>query len=437
MRKKRLISHLISLGFVVGVAGFAYYDFIQSNRSEQKALKSSYLLNQELEFSKLHKIEIKKSYSIILEKENDNWILKTPLKDEASFAEVARWFDEIKNQKVKLIERQGDIPWGDYYLENSPQVILNFLERDPVQFFVSSKASFDGKFFLKKGDKLYIGEQYFAQEVVDKTAAHFRNKKIIPTYGHPNQVTLDQKSKMNFFWKDYKWSFQDKNIPLDTKRLDRFWQDLSSLESSSFKGRATSQALKKYKLNQPQDQIILKYNPDKRVVIKMSSVQKDKVFVHSSHRNFILEISKKDRDKLFLSPKDIYDYTKFFNFNTEEVAYLKFQSSKRSYTLEKKGREWVFSNSLNREVDPEKVKILLNSVSHLKGQDYKKSSLQNKKDYLIIKNSAGKDLLKMDISSPVGSFVWVQTQLFKGQVALSHKALDFLHKAHVFSFKNR
>ncbi len=429
--RKGLVRHIISLVFVFGVGGYAYYEYLQTNKSQNTKSEEDYFFTQKLE--NLFEIKITKQKEVIvLSRKNQDWFLKKPIKDLASFSEVSRWFDEIKNQKVREIFGEGDIAWKDYYLKKYPEVHLKFSDGSSITFLVSSKGSFDEKYFIKKDNRLFIGEKHFFTEVNVKGFDSFRNKKIIPSYGHPIKVVIKNKGVMSFDWANYNWSFKEKDFPLDKKRLDSFWSDLSSLEVSSVKEKAADSSLKKYGLDQPSHQIYLSYSNGKKVTLKISSVRNNQVYVHGSHRNYILKISKDDAEKLKISKNDVRDHGLAFRYQKNKASSLELKSKKVSYSIVNKRNKWISLSSPKKKLDSKKVQILLNSIHELKGKKYKKGKLIKVAGSIIVKDISKKVLLDLKFSPDSGSLVWVQTNLSKDLVALSKSSLDLILKKNIF-----
>ncbi len=429
--RKRLVRHIVSLGFVFSVVGYAYYEYLKTKESKKIESQSSYFLTQQ--FKDLSGIKIKKEKKVItLLKKNQDWFLKKPLRDVASFSEVSRWFDEVRNQRIREIFIEGDIVWKDYYLERSPEVQLEFSNGSSITFLVSSKSSFDEKYFIKRDNKLFVGEKYFFTEVNSKSFDSFRRKKIIPSYGHPIKVVLKSNRTLSLNWDNYKWSFKEKDFPLSNKRLDDFWSDLSSIEARSFKERATAFYLKKYGLDQADYQIQLSYSGGKKTTIKINPVKNNQVYVYGSHRDYILEISKEDMEKIKISKNDIRDHGQAFRYEKDKVSSLELKSEKISYSVIKKKDQWVSLSSPKKKVDSKKVQSLLNSIYKLRGQKYKKGNLKKVAASIIIKGASGKVLLELKSDSGAGSIVWVQTNLSKGLVAISKSSLDLILQKHVY-----
>ena len=425
--KKGLLRQLLFFLFVSGVGAFAYYEYLQSVKEKETETEKTLFLSQELEELVSVKI-LKNKEQIEIVKKDQDWFLKKPIEDFASFSEVSRWFDEIKNQKVREIPVEGAIDWKNYHLEKGFHVELGFQEGKTASFSISQKGSFDGHFFVKKEGKLFLVEKYFDQEINQKVWDSFRSKKVLPSLGHASQIILEGKKKLALNWSDYRWSLGGGlKFPLEEGRLNNFWTSLNSTEAVAVKEKVTPDRLKKYRLQNPQLQISLVYDKDTKVEIKMSSFKEEKAYVFSSHRDYILEISEEEGKKWLLSEKDIRDHGFPFRYKKEQAFYLDLKSEKKSYSLEKKGTVWTSLSSEKKTVDEKKMEALLNAIHNLKGEEYKKGSLKKLSgNSLVIKDDSGGLLFEMKTGPVSGSLLWVKTNLFEDSVAVSKQSFDHL-----------
>ena len=424
-----LIRHIVSIVFVFSVAGFAYYEYKKTKSPQQHS--KNHFLKQEL--SDLSQVKIQKSNQTLwMVRDQQEWFLKKPIKDLASFSEVSRWFDEIKIQPVEQLELEGDIPWDDYHIGQFPTVLLKFLDGSEVQFTVSSKGSFDDKFFIKKAKKLYKGEKYFSNEINSKDFQDFRNKKIIPSYGHAIQVQIQKPRFLSLNWKRNRWSIKDKDFPLSQKNLDLFWSELSTITASAIKEKATPASLSQYGLNNPAYQMSLAYSKKRKVIIKVSALKGNKAYVFASHRDYILEISKDYFEKMQISKNGIRDHGAAFRYPKHKVSDLEL-NFKKTYLLSQKKGAWKLKNPDKKKgLDFKNIQILMNSIYELKGVAYKKGTLSKVTNSVIAKNSKGDILLDLKAGPLVGSRVWIQSNLSKDLVALPVSAWNSILEKDIF-----
>ena len=282
--KTKLFRQILPSLLVLALGAWAFYEYKQSEKEEKQKIEEASFLNKKLESLKAFRIK-KDGKQLEIVKKEQNWFLKQPVQDQASFTEISRWFDEITNQKVQKIQTETGINWKEYHLEKAPGVEMEFSSGETISFSVSKKSSFDGKYFIKKGAELFIGEQYFSSEVNEKDFDSFRSKNLLPSLGHAKKIQFQGKENFTLHWADYKWSLDEankkKDFPLNSDRLDGFWTDASSMKASAIKEAVISDlkvaapfmpeahfakkaissiSLRKYGLNKPQIEITFSYH---------------------------------------------------------------------------------------------------------------------------------------------------------------------------------
>ena len=430
--KTKLLSQIFLSFFVLALGILAFYEYNKSQKEQEQEKKAAFFIDQELKLKEITAIQIQKDdKKLELVKEGPDWLLKQPLKDLADFAEISRWFDEIKNQKVQKIEKEENSSWKDYYLDEAPKAELKFSSGKVISFSVSKKSTFDGKYFIKRGEELFIAERYFSSEVNEKDFDSFRSKKLMPSLGHAVKIQLWGKEKLKLHWSDYKWSLdkednKKKDFPLDFNRLDIFWTDLNSMKASDIKEAVSPESLRKYKLNKPQLEIIFNYSTDtdKKHSLKLSSFKENKAFVSVSHRDFIFEISRENAEKLILSKNEIRDHAFPFKYDKDSAAQIERKNDEKSFTIKKEKSAWQSLDKKEKSVDTKKVADLLDKIKDLKGEKYKPGPAKHNKRYIEIKNSEGETIFELKEVSTSGSHSWVKTNLWTELTAVLKTKLD-------------
>lgn len=442
------------------VVGYAVYEYRKGLKEEENGDRVA-LFSAEWENVKEIRLS-NKSLSLLTEKENGRWFLKKPLVDFADSSELSRWFNALKDQKIWLISDGPDIPWEKYYLQNPSRVEVTLSSGYKIRFFVSEKAAFDGKWFIRKGESLFLGESDFGQEVNERTLDSYRSKKLLHSFGHPLTVRFQKQGQrfLDFSWKESKWVYTDKTFPLNEDRLNTFWSDLSELKGNEIVGSVTKENLKKFGLSEPFVKIVLNFEKEKKAnVIRFSSIKGEgTVYGLTSNRGYILGVSKENFEKVLLSIEDIRDHSQPFRYKKEEAFRLQLQGKKFSYIVEKlpsTGKkdssnsskegdkkkketklEWQSIEPKNKKINLEEMNALLNTIYDLKGKKYKKGSIGKISHFLEIKNKAGELLFKMELGDSYtenkDEFFWVQTNLSKDKVGVLKESLDFIFKKSPF-----
>ena len=430
--KPRIFIQIFLSICILAFGAWALYEYYQSQEETKREEELSLFLPQiELKQLKAFQIEQTDKKLSAIKKEKE-WFLEEPVKDLLDWTELSRWFDSIKRQKVQKIKTDS-IDWKSYYLDSAPSVQFDFVSGDKIAFSVSKKSSFDGRYFIKKAEELFIGERDFFSEVNEKNLEDFRSKKILPALSHAQRIQFKGFSNFQLNWSDYKWSLEDSNqnsLPLDSSRLDGFWTDISSMTALSIKEKANPATLRKYRLNKPQMILNLTYG-DKEYILKLSPIKEEKAFVSISHRDYIFEISKDSAEKLLLSKKDIYDHNFPFSYKVGSAFQVEKKDDKNSFVIKKAGEAW--KSQEGTAVDEKKAEDWLEQIKELKGDRYKKSaSAKPPLRSLVIKNAESQLVFELKEISQSKNSSWVQTNLWPEQILVSEGAVSDIFNQDIF-----
>lgn len=430
MTLKNLAQSIFSV-CILFLGFYAIYEYKKSKTDQHIKIQKSIFLNKKLK--DLVSFEIQKSkQKLKIIKKKDTWFLTQPVKDQASWTEISRWFDELKNQKIYNIKtKTQNIDWKKYALDLAPRVQMTFANKDVFSFSVATQKTFDDNYFIKIKQKLFVGKSYFFNEINDKDFDSFRSQKIIPPFrGHANSLKFKGAVNFNFIWTNYEWDFDKQNKsyhgPINTNRLNDFWTNINSIKITSIKGPVTKLQIKKYQLHKPQLEIQFFYkNKNKNYNLKLSPFIKDKAFVLASHRNFVMEISKSDAKKLIISKKNIYDHQKTFNYNSILASQITIQNNKTLVTLKKSNNMWnvITKDQKLHKVDLKKVSLFLNKIKKLQVAKYKLGKIRFVKRVLKITHNK-QVLFKLQEAPFNHKYSWVQTSLWKNIMLLSKKDID-------------
>ena len=431
-KKKKWLGKLAAFLLVMAVGGYALYDYYRSSEKAKEEENRARLLSQEME--DIQEIQITtREKPIILTKKKQSWKMTSPVQDYANSEAITSWFNELKEKKVQDITPK-EVKWEEYSLdEKAAQVTLTLKSGEKIFFSVSWKPSFDEKYFIRKGDKLLMGDNSFKTSVSEKDPISFRSLNALHTVGHPIELNYKGKESFSFTWSDYKWGFKKTEpFPLKASRLSSFWSELNSFKALEIVGSATETNLKKYGLGKPATTIRLKFR-NQSVEVKVSASKGNTAFIHTSDRQYILECSKTQADKLILSEKVLRNHTAPFKYNKKEVSLLELKGDTYSYTAKKNAKGiWSSADTLKeakgKKINSKTIQTLLNSISKLKGEQYSSLPLWLPKLSLIFKDDKGGTLFSLKAGQPFKDseedMFWVQTNLSKDKVAISKSALD-------------
>lgn len=467
MKKAPVFKILFSF-FVLALGGFALYEYRNSALKEERGEKGLQLL-PEIKLEDVKAIRLIKAKSVAeradqnklsLIKKEEDWLLLEPLEDFASFTELSRWFNTISRHKVVALEIENP-DLADYHIGKYPAVELDLKTGGLVRFSISSKSSFDGRWFVKKGNQILLAERGIDKELQDKNLEDFRSKKILPGLNHADKIKIQTaRELLTLNWKDYEWFLEgrgESDLPLDQSFLNDFWTELTSLEAVSF--LESSKELKKYRLNKPLLTIQLFYG-EREYFFKLSPVQEGRLYATVSHRDYIFEISKDKKEELLFSKNELYDHSFPFDFESPLVSQIQITGIAKPLNLEKKKEAWLFVKGFEPEAnkknltpsteekrlvktkekknskhatggkdspqmpDPDKIQDFLNMLKTLKGLKYKKAKEADPLQSLQLKKVGGELIFELWEMERSEKHSWVKSSLWPEWIALPQKTAE-------------
>jgi len=430
--KTNTVIQICFSAFVLTLSIWAFYEYKQSQT--EKGQKSSILLSS-LELEELKAFRIIRKNTLSITRKDQDWFLEKPVKDLASFSEISRWFGELKNIKVEKVKTDVAIDWKTYQLDKAPSVEIDFSSGEKIIFSVSPKKTFDDKYFIKKGEELFVGESYFYNEVNKKDFNDFRSKKLLPPLGHATEIKLQGQENLTLKWDNYKWFLLKpaQSFPLNSSRLDGFWTDINGLYATHIKEAVSPRSLQKYKLDKAKTQISFKYPGEKqKYILKISPFQNKKAFVSVSHRDFIFEITEEEGEKLIISPKEIRDHQFPFNYNQLKANHIERKNKVKSFSIKKVKEEWTTFNDNNKIVESKKVEQLLEKIKQLEGKKYQFDNIEHNLRSIEIKDSNGQQIFEIKEVLRSEDYSWVKTNLWDELVALSKNSLNEIFDINIF-----
>ena len=444
--KKKWIKSLIFFLFVCALGVAALYDSYLSEEKEKAAEESARLFPHKTEDVQEIRLKTGDGRETVLTREKQKWLMETPTRDFADPSAVTSWLDQLKDQKAQKITVEGAVKWEDFHLdgEKTPGVTLLLKsDKDPAEkvvFSVSRRPGFDGKYFIRRGDALLMGEGAFQSVVIEKDPDSFRSLGLIHLSGHPDKLDYRGGESFSFTWMDYNWAFKTGSpFPLNDSRLDKLWSDLIAFKAVKIAGPAKGR-LKKYGLDRPRAEIRLNFG-DQKLYVRVSAVREEKVFLYADDRDYVLECSKSQAEKLFLSQKTLRDHSAPFKYKKEEVSLIELKGGKYSYTAQKSA-EGVWSapseaatksagseKPMEREMDSKAIEAVLSGISVLRGEKYSSTPLRKAEMSLALKDDKGKTVWEMKAGRPFKDssgkkMFWLQTSLSKDLTAVSGTALN-------------
>ena len=320
MKAQFLLKILIS-AFVLIIGAFALYE-LKKEEGEKKEEKEQSSFLYEFELKDLTQFQIKqKSQDINAKIKEGHFVLTSPVEDLANFQEISRWFKSLKSLKTERMEEKGDLK--KYQFTDGTKVKLQFKDQI-VDFTLSLKSTFDGRYFLKQGEDVFIGESGFHEEITKIEAKSFVRRALVFPNSSISEIRFQGKENFSIVKKESAWDFKRKQaFKFDEARALDLEMELNKMKAQEVISPKTQSSLSKYGLNSPSSILTLKY-PDKSIKIKMSE-KKDGVYLDISNRTYILKISKDEAKKITPSLREF----KFIEQKKEEAKKEKKEEEKK------------------------------------------------------------------------------------------------------------
>ena len=147
---------------VAFLVALAYFDF-QKGKEESffKEVKDNVF--PEIEGTHLDQVIFYNGQQTIeFRVEEGEWKIYQPQFDEGEDTKIDNFLMKILDQRVYSVQVEGDIPWVEYGLEEAAGYI-QFKTKEGRVYRVdfSDETSFDGRYYLRRGDELLIGHTYW------------------------------------------------------------------------------------------------------------------------------------------------------------------------------------------------------------------------------------------------------------------------------------
>ena len=392
--------------FVFLIGTWVLYDY--KNQSQESNLSSTNFL-KDIDFNQVKSFLFKsKKGKIQLTKKSDNWHLFQPVKDFSSLTYLTTWFNSLKKEKLIEIKTQTPISWSDYYLDPGFFVELTLDTGKKLKFFISSKSSFDGKYFIRKEDRLFIGSRLFFENIIGKSFEDFRSLKIINHVGHPKQISYKGKKTFTFKWQNYKWNFS--SFPLKNNIINDFWSFLVTQKAKKI--LTQDEDFKKARLYAV---IELSFKTH-ILVIKIKSLDQSRFFIQTNQRKAILEFDSKTIQPWLLTETVLRDHGRAFQFDKNQLASAQIKTSKKQFVVNKS------------DIGSDAVQIFLNQILNLKAKKYSKALIKSKSRSLVLKDADNKLIFSLkegaSFKENKEELTWVKTNLQKEKQAVSSAILN-------------
>lgn len=280
---------------VVAICALAFWDFENTKKEEEDKAESEKALahwNTE-DIQELRIVNGDKE--LLLKLSDQQWRVDKPIKDQADESSVKSMISAISADTLTSLDLQGAIDWAKYGLDTGKRFI-EFIGKDEKKekIFVSSKKSYDGKWYLKYENKegLFLGSQSW-ESWLSRKPNEVRNKKLFSNFEKIQALDIiEGKKKISFSKDSNNWVIDnDKKFPVKEDKVNELMSSLQNFRAVDVVAEDnSSENLRKYDLSAPFLELDLKTSENQEIKIfvsKKSKHSENDRFVYMSHRPFI------------------------------------------------------------------------------------------------------------------------------------------------------
>ena len=267
------------------LAAFAIFEH-QRSKEKQEAQKQEALIFKKGIRAGLIKLSLVKQdgSQFILEKINQTWKLIQPVNDLASSSAVEGMLDELFNEEAQVLSEEN-VKWSDYDLDPPFSTLILYSADKQWDIKISGESSFDGKFYIKKDQKLLLASSKWSRLSRPWTDT-YRSRTLYSQKKNISQLYYKkQNENYKLIRKDGKWQW-DSTSPLSQKAVEDFIDLLKGNMISAFSNK------KKLPFSKPDLEIQI-FNEDQENpwVLKLKKVHEEKAQVILSDRDFVYELN--------------------------------------------------------------------------------------------------------------------------------------------------
>lgn len=446
--------------FVAVLVGYTFYEFKNEDRDAALARGEANAFDFKREDIQSIKAKLKGG-DIELVRRGDVWQMVKPVDDLGESTLIEGFLVSLLAQKLKDFQNPSEsqnVKMADYGLENPPVQIELATKDRRESLFVSDKTAFDGSYYVKKDDRVLLGNAAFDQ-IGTRAPFSFRSRKLWrePEATEIQKVSVElavdnKKTRFNLVKKDKSWSIDPKpEFVIDDERIKDWLDQLKSILPNEFaKENVDEPSKKQYQLNDPSLIVVMDFKrPDGTTgqwTLTVGQDQADKVYLFTSDRPTIYETAKETLAKLRVTPAYFHDGRKPFKVNLEQAKEIDIRTDKWKHVFVKDGQKWSLKgDDKDVEFDENKLVELTQSIYGLDAQEFLPGKTEKTEPRFIVRDGKGSEIFRLGWGNeyePIQAwnkgtkFRYVQSSLSKDIMGLPKEKLDQLIDAGIVKKKS-
>lgn len=438
---------------VVLFGGYAYYDFAKTQKDSDRKAEAEKVVK--FKTGDVRSLEMRNSKGLMSwELKDSRWRASQPFTDEAETESMNSYLDSITAEKAQELKPNegGVIAWKEYSLDEpvGGDLTLKNASGESVRVQVSRDASFDGQYYLRLGDQLFLGSSAWSR-VIEKSPGQLRNRKLMRSSGTVEKIELEFSTAKESAVKvdlvlqsDGKWIL--KGLPgmaIDAAKVEKYLNELKDARALDYLAYNAGPAeLQKYGLQRPTFKLRFDFRTgggrEGTWQLVMAEQKDGTVSAKSSDADGILKLSDYEKVHFRKKVEDFRDAKAPFQLALESVSEVTIKDAKKTLLIKKEGSDWKLAKAVaNQVLNQEKLTQVFEQLRSWEAKKFlskgQASVMKAPSRELSFRDSSGKSLLRLEIGevlkkepSESESLNLVRSNLDQGLLAVSSKFIDQL-----------
>jgi hypothetical protein len=324
----------------------------------------------------IKKIIFKKdTQTIQFQREEEEWLITSPIEAKADKYEVDRLADDFSNLRIERIVEETPSDLEKYGIPKM-EIDLYTKEQDiPIKILIGMENPLDNTFFAKKEEETKVVLiPSSLKSLLEKNVFDFRQKDIF-------KFDSDQAKSVKLRAKDVQWEAEKVddewflrkpvNALAQNSKISDILYALSNLKAKEFLSEEKNeQEIQNFGLDKPDYEVTIDFPVENRQVTYLIHKKDDKVHATSSISEKICQVEDSILTDLEKQSDELRD-KEVADFYTWEVKKLQIIRGELSMTLTKDDEEdWKFEEPAIQEVDSEKIQSFLRKIESLESEGF-------------------------------------------------------------------
>ncbi len=379
---------------VLAVGVLTYFEYKKSLGEDEEKLVASRIFgfkaDEILTFSRKSK-----EGELKIRKDQDVWLMDSPVQDEADASLVFAFLDELEKESgQKLPAVEGGFNWANYGLDQPETEWSIQTPARTYEFAVSGRPAFDGSYYLRFEDQLYLAGRNWSRHNA-KPADTLRDNLLLRGLGSLKK--FQRLGPLGFRLKKVEdaWKLEGSDKSIDPLKLERVLAELRDIKAIEIMSSVSPGA---FGLSKPNLTLSLHEEGQEKARTLELGLGKnaDETFVRSNKKAFVYRVSPTLREKLDLTADDFREGKFPFQFDLEKISEVQIKTASQSIKLKKNLESWTLEG--DEKLDETQLANLFQRLRDLDARSFYALSsvpIGSLKNSLLLLDQAGERVFEM------------------------------------------